>query len=435
MAAASRPLLLDRRFGRVTALVTAGAVLALAGAAATASAADYVVALDPGGSAAAAGQVARHEGITPRAVYGGAGAGFAADLSAREAARLAHSPDVAFVQRDYEVRAAGTAVAAAAPKPAAEVVPPGVRRVGAATAAGAGAAVAVLDTGISTTTELNRRAGTNCVSPRIAPTDDNGHGTHVAGIIGARANGAATVGVAPDTPVYAVKVLNNRMSGTLSQLLCGLEWVRTNAAALGIRVVNFSIVAPGADDGACGTVNNDALHRAICALTNAGVLVVAAAGNGSTAMTSTVPAAYGEVLSVTSMADTDGQPGGLGAAPCGGGDVDDRYGYQSNYAPATSTALQAHLIAAPGVCVLSTGVGTPTAAYTGTSQAAPHVAAAAARCIRDAGVAGPCSTLAPRDIARRLITDAVSGGSGFAGDPLRPVSGRAYGPLASVAAY
>ena len=414
-------------------VVAAGLVLVLC-AVPAAQAADYVVALDPGVSAAAAERVALREGVTPDAAYGGANAGFAADLTPGQAKKLARMAGVAFVEPDYTVEAAGAA-AAPAPPPAPEQVPPGVRRVGAGTGAGAGAAVAVLDTGIATTSELNSRPGKNCISTTAAPSDDNGHGTHVAGIIGARANGAATVGVAPDTPVYAVKVLNNRMTGTLSQLLCGLDWVRLNAAALGIRVVNFSVVATGADDGACGTVNNDALHRAICALTDAGVLVVAAAGNGSTSMASTVPAAYGEVLSVTSIADTDGLPGAKGPVPCGKGDADDRYGAGSNYALATAALLQAHTIAAPGVCVTSTGLTSATAVYTGTSQAAPHVAAAAARCIRDAGVDGPCSGLAPRDIAKRLIADAASGPLGFLGDPLRLVTGRAYGPLASVAAY
>ena len=92
------------------------------------------------------------------------------------------------------------------------------------------AAVAVIDTGIDLANpELDAVSGINCVKPGTAAQDDNGHGTNVAGIIAARNTGSGVVGVAPGTRVYAVKVLNNRAVGTLSQFLCGINWVAANA--------------------------------------------------------------------------------------------------------------------------------------------------------------------------------------------------------------
>ena len=295
--------------------------------------------------------------------------------------------------------------------------------------------VAVVDTGLNPSgAELDVREGVNCVTPGAPPADDNGHGTAIGGVIGARANGAATAGMAPGTRLHPVKVLNKTKSGTLSQLLCGLDWVKANAARLGIRVVNLSIAAAGADDGACGSVNGEALHRAVCGLTAAGVVVVVAAGNAGADLARTVPAAYGEALTVTAMSDTDGLPGAKGAVPaCVRGEADDRYAAYSNYA--VTAAAQAHTVSAPGTCVVSSGLTGGTATYYGTSLASPHVAAAAALCLNDGGTPGPCAGLTPAQVVARVRADGLAGALGFKGDPVAPVSGRAYGPLASAAAY
>ncbi len=168
-----------------------------------------------------------------------------------------------------------------------ETAPPGVRRAGGATPAlahqPATSAVAVIDTGIDLANpELDAVSGVNCVKPGTPAQDDNGHGTNVAGIIAARNTGSGVVGVAPGTRVYAVKVLNNRSVGTLSQFLCGINWVAANAAALNIRTANMSIGGVGLSDGACGTKSGDSEHKAICAATAAGVTFVVSAGNGGT---------------------------------------------------------------------------------------------------------------------------------------------------------
>ena len=429
--------------------VVAGALLALmpfAGPAAPAQAqtaditAAYVVAMEPGTSAATSRAVSTSVGARPTAVYHGPVAGFAAQMTDRQAAALTRRPGVAFVERD-DTFTAGKPAASGPPQPAveAETQPPGIERVGGLLDGlprePSGVSVAIMDTGLPLrSTEMDARDAINCISPGKPAQDDNGHGTSIGGVVGARANGSATVGVAPGTPLYSVKVLNGRASGTLSQLLCGLDWLVANAETHKIKVVNMSISAAGVDDGDCGRTNGEALHRAICALTARKVLVVAAAGNSSAPLERTVPAAYGEVLAVTATTDTDGRPGGLGAAPtCVRGELDDHRASFSNFA--TTAAAAAHTVAAPGVCVQSTGLKSATSTYYGTSSAAPHAAAVAALCISDAGRPGRCAPDDPAGMIERLVADGLTGADGFAGDPSHAATGSYFGPLVTAESY
>jgi subtilisin family serine protease len=316
-------------------------------------------------------------------------------------------------------------------------------RVGAATPslvhAGSGVGIAVLDTGIDLTNhDLNAVSAVNCIKSTSSAQDDNGHGTNVAGVIAAADQGAGVVGVAPSANLYAVKVLDKTGSGTLSQILCGINWVAAHASVLNIRVANMSLAGTGANDNNCGNTNKDLEHQAICSATAAGVTFVASAGNNSRSFASYIPAAYPEVLTVTAMTDTDGLPGGLGPASCSSKDKDDTYGSYSNYAASSSSLDQAHTIAAPGTCVVSDGLGGKTSTYTGTSQAAPHVAGAVALCLNDGGVPGPCAGLTPAQIIAKLRADAQAQATlvnGFAGDPLRPAAGKYFGYLVSAATY
>jgi subtilisin len=376
-------------------------------------------------------------GISPKFEYSRAVKGLAADLSATQVSQLQADSSVAYVAADTTFQAAGMATLAAG-----ETAPPGVRRIGAASTTqahqAANAAVAVLDTGIDLpNADLNAASGTNCVKTGTAAQDDNGHGTHVAGTLAARNTGSTVVGVAPGTKLYAVKVLGAAGSGTLSQILCGIDWVRANAATLNIKVANMSLVGGGSDDGNCGNTNADAEHKAICNATAAGVTFVVSAGNGTGDLGKTIPAAYNEVLTVTAMSDTDGKSGGLGAAPsCKTGEKDDSYATYSNFA--VSAAAQAHTIAAPGTCVVSDKPGGGTATYYGTSQASPHAAGTVALCLGNGGLAGPCAGLTPAQVIQKVRSDAAAGATtstGFAGDPLRPVTGRYYGYVARAGSY
>jgi subtilisin len=426
---------------RAAAIVAAAAcAAAIAGATAPVAGAwwgRYVVAFKGGyDPVATTTRLVTSLGIRPSFRYDAALSGFAAVLSDAQRAALAGDPAVDFVSPDVEVKAAGTV-----PLAAGETVPPGIRRVGAATLAqahgAADAPVAVLDSGVDLkNADLNAVSGKNCVTTTAAAQDDNGHGTNVAGILAAKNTGSVVTGVAPGTLLYSVKVLNSKSSGTLSQILCGIDWVTANAATLGIKVANMSVLGSGANDNNCGSKNNDAWHKAICRSTAAGVTYVASAGNGKTTMDKTIPAAYPEVLAVTAMTDTDGLAGARGGAPkCKSGEGDDRYAAYSNYA-ANATAI-AHTISAPGTCIVSDKLGGGTSTYYGTSQAAPHAAGALALCFGSGG-AGPCAGLTPAAAIAKVRADAAAAATtatGFAGDPLRPVSGKYFGYLAGAAAY
>ncbi len=373
-------------------------------------------------------------GFAADRTYGSALKGFAARLSGGQASRLREDPEVAAVVPDIPFHAD-----ALGPVAARETVPPGIRRVGAASptqaSAAANGAVAVIDTGLDlANTDLNAVSGVNCIKPGTSAQDDNGHGTHVAGTLAGRNTGSGVVGVAPGTKLYAVKVLDLRSAGSLSSILCGVDWVTKNAAALGIRVANMSVGAVGRDDGACGALDGDALHAAICRSVGAGVLYVASAGNGGVDFAQQAPASYGEVLTVAGTTDTDGLPGAKGASSCAKGDLDDKVRTSSNFG--TTAAQVAHLIAAPGTCILSTKRGGGTTTMSGTSMAAPHVAGTAALCLGSGGAAGPCAGLPPAPMIGQLRADAelaALSGWGYAGDPLRPLSGKAYGFAVSAA--
>jgi subtilisin family serine protease len=212
--------------------------------------------------------------------------------------------------------------------------------------------------------------------------------------------------------------------------------VTRNATRLNIRLANMSFGGRGRNDGACGRLNSDPEHAAICASVAAGVTYVAAAGNAKSNFAATVPAAYPEALTVTASTETDGVPGGLGPAACTKGERDDTYRTASNYA--VTSADVAHTIAAPGTCIGSAKLGGGVATMSGTSMAAPHATGTAALCLGKGTVEGPCAGLGPAQLIDTLRSDAQAAaelGFGFLGDPFRPFAGKHYGYLISAAAY
>ena len=146
--------------------------------------------------------------------------------------------------------------------------------------------VAIVDTGIDKDhPDLNVVGGVNCsTSNRAAWDDGNGHGTHVAGIVGALDNGTGVVGVAPGVRLWAVRILNSGGSGLVSWYVCGLDWITAQRDPADpsrplIEAVNMSVAKTGSDDHNCGLTNHDPMHQAVCRLVGSGVTVVAAAGN------------------------------------------------------------------------------------------------------------------------------------------------------------
>ena len=363
-----------------TAAAAACALLALGGttyaAAATPEAAigrqvsaSYIVVLDDRASARTLATAhADRFGLDLGHVYTSALQGYSATMSAETAALVEALPAVRWVQED-------TAVATTA-----QSTPTGINRADADISPTAkingvdervNVDVAVIDTGVDLThPDINvyRAGAKNCSIGAVNANDLNGHGTHVAGTIGALDNASGVVGMAPGARIWPVKVLTDAGSGLNSDVICGIDYVTANAAS--IEVANMSLGGGGEDDRNCGNTNNDAMHKAICRSVAAGITYVVAAGNDASDAKDFTPAAYDEVVTVSALADFNGLTGGGAASTCRS-DVDDTFASFSNHGADVD-------IIAPGVCIYSTSMLGGYATLSGTSMASPHVAGGAA---------------------------------------------------------
>ena len=333
--------------------------------------------------AAVAARHTRAYGARVTKVYRFALKGYAATIPSNRLAPLRANDRVRFVSPDLQVRATD------------QVMGTGIPRIKADAKAnkGGGVNVAVIDTGIDTRhPDLagNLVGGVNCSQGgRKNYNDGHGHGTHVAGIIGALDNGMGVVGVAPQAKLWAVRVLNDQGWGFTSDVICGIDFVDSKSPAKGgpIAVANMSLGGYGSDDGNCGNTNGDAEHQAICRAVADGVTFVVAAGNSGRDLSTFVPASYDEVITASALEDSDGQPCGLGPLTKYG--PDDDFPWWSNYA--TGAADLSHLIAAPGVSIYSTYKGGAYATFSGTSMASPHLAGSAALYLATHPGASPAS--------------------------------------------
>ena len=358
--------------------------------------AETIVELAPGTDPTLA---AAELGVTPRHVYTDVITGFAAELPADAIARVRADRRVIAVEPDRKVRVQGKPVANADSGPAVQGqrMPTGVARIGTPEEPTTiDVDVAVVDTGVGPHNDLNIVGGYSCVSAskpgkqssnsKPVYSDGESHGTHVAGIIGAKDNDKGVVGVAPGARIWAVRVLNSNGTGSWSDVVCGLDWVYKQRNT--IDLVNMSLAGNGEDTGTC---TDAAVHKAICRLVrSAGIPVVVAAGNQSKRASTRIPAAYSEVIAVSAFSDSDSQPGQLGPDTCYKIE-DDSFWLYSNYGDAVD-------IAAPGDCIISTVPG-GLATYSGTSMATPHVTAAIARYL---ALENPAAT--PDDVRTWLLT-------------------------------
>ena len=312
---------------------------------------------DPGATAKAAirtrgGTVSKRLGLID---------GLAVSIPARELAALRRNPLVASVEVDGHIEAFADPSTGDLEYDNAW----GVRHIGTypvhqAGIKGDGVKVAIIDTGLDYVHDVppnvdpeftgNFKGGYDFVNGDADPMDDNGHGTHVAGILAAEHNGYLVVGVAPKVDLYALKVLDASGSGDYSGLIAALGW----AVDHDMDVVNMSLG---------GHEASSALQAAIAAAYDAGVTLVAASGNTVTlndliyGCPVAYPAAYDQVIAVSFTGTADKLTG----YSCTGPQVD---------------------LAAPGDQIASTvPVGTcmfcSSNGYkfeSGTSMASPHVA-------------------------------------------------------------
>lgn len=258
----------------------------------------------------------------------------ALDLSKSELEAFQNDPNIEYIEPDSPVQAAS------------EQIPSNVERVHAPAAhssgyTGQGVKVAVLDTGVDTaSTELHVSGGASFVPNDTSFEDQNGHGTHVAGILSALEDGQGIVGVAPGVDLYSVKVLNEKGAGSYSQVIQGIEWAIDNH----MDIVSMSLA---------GRAYSSALDEAMKKATDQGILLVAAAGNDGASNGVSYPAKLPSVLAV--------------------GAVDE------NNNPATfSNAGPEVKLMAPGTNIQSLGLQGTYVTNSGTSMAVPHVAGVAA---------------------------------------------------------
>lgn len=268
---------------------------------------------------------------------------------------IVKSPNVEYVENDEKVFAhipTGTCQEIQILK---QTIPWGINRIGsrlvnAVGNTGKGIKIGILDTGIDYNHEdlkNNYRGGYNFVENNNDPIDQNGHGSHVAGIVAAEDNDIGVVGVAPQAYLYSVKVLAFDSTGSTSDIVSGLEWSVEN----GMQIINMSL---GSED------DSISVSRAINNTYNAGILIVAAAGNSGNATGSgdniDYPASYsGEVISVGAI------------------DINDQRAKFSSTGPKLE-------LSAPGVNILSTLNGNKNkyGTLSGTSMSCPHVSGVAA---------------------------------------------------------
>ncbi len=203
---------------------------------------------------------------------------------------LAAASGVAYVNEDYEVRALGGK----------QITDYGVSKIEAPGAwalgfSGQNVKVGIFDSGVDLEhPDLAVAGGIDLVGDGSGFDDCNGHGTHVAGIVGARNNGNHTVGVAPRTTIYSMRLLDCAGSGSFSTMIKGLEWAIDN----GMQVVNmsFGTVLP--------TILSDAADAALQAAYDRGIVLVGASGNSSVAYIG-YPASHPAVIAVGATDDQD----------------------------------------------------------------------------------------------------------------------------------
>lgn len=255
---------------------------------------------------------------------------------------------------------------------------------------GQGVRVAVIDSGVDRTgPELNEvgRVLDGCdwvtsptnVCQGTGVTDENGHGTHVAGIIAAKRDGLGVTGVSPDAEILPLRVLNADGAGWLSDIAAAIDYAVANDS----KVINLSLGGPS-DFALIRVAIENAISR--------GVVVVAAAGNSGLGAARSYPAAYQGVIAVAATTESNRIA---------------TYSNEGNYID----------VAAPGSDILSSWpFGSGYARLSGTSMASPQVAGLAALLLdQDVAASSVVDRIKSNVIASSPFTDYISSryGNGF----------------------
>lgn len=272
-----------------------------------------------------------------RESFAGGSGGFVARLAAEEAERLKSDEAVGIVEPD---RIIALSICFTVTEP--RLITWNVNRVGYGD--GTGKTAWIIDSGIDFDHPdliVDAARSKSFLSNKPSAEDENGHGTHVAGIIGAKNNTIGILGVASGANLVSLRVLDEKGEGTLSSIIRALAYVNTNAKAG--DVVNMSI----GEEEASETLDEQVQFTA-----SKGILIAIAAGNDKKPAINFSPgrANSPNIFTVSAI------------------DTLDRFASFSNYG---NDAVD---VAAPGVQILSTYINGRYAKMSGTSMAAPHVA-------------------------------------------------------------
>lgn len=257
---------------------------------------------------------------------------------------------------------------------------------------GKGVGIAVLDTGIFAHTDLtdNIVLFQDMINNRVSLYDDNGHGTHVTGILASKgtASGGRYKGIAPDAKIVMIKCLNHKGNGKTPVAIQALEFIRRNSRKYNIRIINISV---GSDYGKKDDENEELIY-AVEEMWRQGFIVVAAAGNnGPVGGTITIPGRAKSIITV-GAADDDREVRVRGYR---------NMLHYSGRGPTDICVVKPEIVA-PGTGIISCSTGKQLySSQSGTSMATPVVAGSIALMLEK----NP--SLTNKQIKRRIYETAV----------------------------